>query len=62
MPQDLFLKSFSDLMGLKPYLKNKILAVERGLVMDLDPILGKRGGRKKVMSGTHCHFMLKKQG
>lgn len=28
MPQDLFLKSFSDLMGLKPYFKNKILAVE----------------------------------
>lgn len=24
MPQDLFLKSFSDLMGLKPYFKNKI--------------------------------------
>ena len=20
------------------------------------------GGRKKVMSGTHCHFMLTKQG
>ena len=33
-----------------------------GLVMDLDPILGKGGGRKKVMSGTPCHFMLKKQG
>lgn len=32
-----------------------------GLVMDLDPILGKGGGRKKVMSGTPCHFMLKKQ-
>ena len=31
--------------------------------MDLDHILGKEGGgRKKVMSGTPCHFMLKKQG
>lgn len=38
------------------------MLVGGGLVMDLDPILGKGGGRKKVMSGTHCHVMLMKQG
>lgn len=35
MPQDLFLKSFSDLMGLKPYFKNKILAVEMQFLVPL---------------------------
>ena len=28
MTQDLFLESLSDLMGLKPYFKNKILEIE----------------------------------